>query len=365
MLFSSSILTSRLTRLREKIQEKNLDALLISSDQNRYYLTGWQGDEESGYLFVSAKKAFVITDSRYTEEVVQQIPHFELREFGRDEKFWGKLFLEVRVKRVGFEAKNLSVFNLLRFKKTAKVRWFPTLDLVETLRAVKDEEEIKLVSKAASICDQAFKFVLDNIKVGQAEKEIAWEMEEFMRKNGAEKNAWNPFIVASGPNSSKVHYGAGERKVKKGDQILLDWGCYFHGYASDISRVVFLGTPTKKQVEVYKLVLEAQMRGIEQVKVNNSNKNVDLAAREFLQTKTKFTFGHAVGHGVGLAVHELPHVNSKTKEKFQIGNIITVEPGIYEPGWGGVRIEDMILVTEKGARVLTKAPKEINQVTLD
>lgn len=364
-LQNSVDLLSRADKLREKLISQNLDAILISSQPNRYYLTGWQGDIESGYLLITPKSSFVITDSRYTEEA-SAIENWELREYGTEEKFWEKLFAEINLKRVGFEEKTLSVFALKNFRRQTKgVRFVATQNLVEELRSQKDEVEIALIKKSIRIADKAFEYVLRNIKIGQSEKEIAWRIEQFMRENGSAKNAWDPLIVASGPNSSKVHYAAGERKIKKGDQVLLDWGCVYQGYSCDISRVIFLGTPTSKQIEVYNLVLAAQEKGIEQVKVGNSTKKADLSARNFLKNKTKFLFGHGVGHGVGIEVHELPRINYKAKEKFAVGNIVTVEPGIYQPLWGGVRIEDMVLVTEKGPQILTKATKELKKVIIE
>ncbi len=361
---SSPNLYSRLEKLREKLIFQKLDAILISSMANRFYLTGWHGDIESGYLLITPKKSFVVTDSRYTEEA-SVVANYELKESGWDEKFWEKLFSEIKVSKVGFEVKDLSVFALNNFQKLTKnLTFVQTKDFVEELRAKKDTVEISLFKKSLAISDKSFEYILKNIRVGQTEKEIAWKLEQFMREHGAEGNAWHPFIVGAGVNSSKVHYAAGDTKLKKGDQVLIDWGCVYQGYASDTSRVVFLGTPNTKQAEVYNLVLEAQKRGILEVKVGNQTKNVDLAAREFLQEKSEFVFGHGVGHGVGIEVHELPRLNPKAKEKFEAGNVVTVEPGIYEPGWGGVRIEDMILVTEKGYEVLTKAPKKIEEVTL-
>lgn len=362
MRFSPQILTKRLNSVRERIQNENLDGFLVSSKHNRYYLTDWEGDEESGYLLITAKRAFVVTDSRYTEEATEKIPHFELAEFGQDQDFWKNLLLEIKVKKVGFESKDLSVFNLKKFQTLASVKWIATTDLVETLRSQKDLEEVKLIKKAANICDHAFRYVLANIKVGQAESELAWKMESLMREIGAQKNAWEPFIVASGPNSSKVHYAASDRKIKKGDQVLFDWGCYYEGYASDISRVIFLGTPTDKQIRIYNLVLEAQKKAIKQIAMGRGTIEVDKVAKKTIQEKSEFAFAHAVGHGVGLEVHELPHVNSKTTDEFQIGNVVTVEPGIYEPGWGGVRLEDMVLVKKIGFEILTNSPKNPEQI---
>ena len=357
--------SSRLKSLRDQLSQEKLEAILVSSTINRHYLTGWMGDFESGYLLITSKKAFLITDSRYTEEAVEKAPHFELREVGLDEKFWTKLFLDLGCSSVGFEANDLAFAELKNFKRQGRgINFIPTVNLIERLRAVKEKGEIQLLQRAANICDQAFTFILKNIKSGQTEREVAWEMEKFMREKGAQKPAWDPFIVAAGENSSRVHYAAGDRKIKKGNQVLLDWGCYYQSYASDISRVIFLGTPTEKQSRVYDLVLEAQRLGIEQVEAGKLTKLVDLAARNFLVSKSKFSFGHSVGHGVGLQVHEPPRVNSKAKERFAVGNVVTVEPGIYEPLWGGVRIEDMVLVTESGPEVLTKSPKRLEEITI-
>lgn len=357
-------ISSRLNNLRTKIIEKKLSAILISKAANRFYLTGWLGDSESGYLLITTKKAYIITDSRYTEEVVNRVVGFELREYGQDDQFWLKLFKEAAVEKIGFESSDLSIAELKKFKKLTKATFLPCADFVETLRAVKDNEEINLIKRAIKITEKSFEFILKNLKPGLTEKEIAWELEKFMRELGASKNAWDNLIVASGQNSSMIHYAAENRKVRKGDIILLDWGCYYRGYSCDISRVVFLGTPNRKQAESYNLVLEAQEKSIQEVRPGARAQKIDLAAREFLKEKTKYYFKHAIGHGVGIEVHELPRVNEKSKDKLETGNIITIEPGIYEPLWGGIRIEDMVLVTEKGSVLLTKIPKKLDEVVL-
>lgn len=365
MPLSKVFLYQRLKSLQELLKEKNLPAILVSNYSNRYYLTGWFGDIESGYLLITQQKAFIVTDNRYTEEVAQKVPHFELVEIQPyDKEFWSNFFKKTKIKKVAFESSDLSVASLKKFRKQSKAVWIGREDLIEGLRSQKDEEEIKLVKKAISIADKCFDFVLKNIQLGMSEKQLAWKMELFMRELESSKNAWDSFIVASGPNSSMVHYPAGERKFKNGDQILLDYGCYYEGYCCDISRVIFLGTPSQNQAEIYNLVLEAQAKGFEQVKVGKAVKNVDLAARNFLREKTPYYFQHAVGHGVGLEVHELPKVNEKTKEKFRENQVITVEPGIYIPRWGGVRIEDMVLVTKTQGEILTKAPREIEKVII-
>lgn len=355
---------NRLENLREKIAEKKLDALVVSSPANRYYLTGWLGDMESGYLLITQKTAFIITDSRYTEEVGLKVAGFQLREFGLTDDFWPSLFKEAKVDKIGFEASDISLSQLKKIKKNTQVKFYQTEYLIEQLRSIKDKEELVLIKKAIAIAEGAFEQSLQQLYAGISEKEIAWKLEKSMRDKGASKNAWDPLIVAFGSNSSKPHYFAGDKKVRKGDQILFDWGCYYQGYCCDISRMVFLGTPTAKQVEIYNLVVSAQAKAAREIQAGSKTMKADSVARSFLQTKTKFGFGHGLGHGVGINVHELPKLGPKTNDRFQEGNIITIEPGVYIPGWGGVRIEDMYLVGEQGSTLLTKAPKKLSEIVL-
>jgi Xaa-Pro aminopeptidase len=366
MQFPSRVLAERLKNLRNKLQQKELGAFLVSSQQNRYYFSGWQGDFESGYLLVTQKEAFVITDSRYTEEVSYKIRGWGVKEYsGNIYKAVGELIKDLALSRIGIESHDFSVFSLRELRKNTKgVKIVPVAHLVEDLRVVKDKFEISLLKRAAEIADSAFVHALKFIKVGMKEKDIAVELESYMKKMGAQKGAWDPFIVAAGENSSMVHYPAGERRIKKGDQILLDWGAVYQGYHSDISRVVFVGKPSSEQVKIYNLVLQAQKKGLEKVKEGTKGKTVDEAARNFLKKETKQAFGHSVGHGVGLEIHELPRVNFKANKKLEKNMVITVEPGVYIPGWGGVRIEDTVLVTKHGYDTLTKATKNLSRVIL-
>jgi len=360
-------LSYRINFLREKLSKENLDAFLVSSQENRFYLTGWWGDSESGFLLLTKKSSFIITDGRYSEEVAGNVSSFELREYGQDEEFWNKIFLESKVKRLGFEASDLSVSQLKKLKKKSKrVKFYPKENFIEELRAIKSKQELSLIKKAVTIAEGSFGYLLKNLKIGMKENEVAWEIEKFMRERGASKNAWDLFIVASGPNSSMAHYTASNRKLKKGDQVLLDWGCTYQGYSCDLSRVVFLGTPTLKQVEIYNLVIQAQKKALEKVKTNAFTKEADQAARDFLKEKTPYYFMHALGHGVGIQVHELPRINPKAKDRFQEGNVFTIEPGIYIPGWGGVRIEDMYVLDKKrGAILLSKSTKQLSDIIIN
>ncbi|OGY24793.1 MAG: hypothetical protein A2126_04730 [Candidatus Woykebacteria bacterium GWB1_45_5] len=237
------------------------------------------------------------------------------------------------------------------------------------MRAVKDEIELERIRKAVEVADKTFDRILNFVKPGLTEREIAWEMEKFMKEAGVERLAWEPFIVAAGANSSMAHWGASGTKIKEKDMILVDFGCVYQSYCSDLSRVIFVGKPSAEQVKIYKLVLEAQKFGIGLVKEGRIGSTVDKKTRLFLEKRlsvrqAKNIYRHALGHGVGLEVHELPPLSIRHKHKLAAGNVVTVEPGIYIPGWGGVRIEDMVLVTENGGKVLTKASKKIEEVTV-
>lgn len=355
----------RLEKLREKLISQKLDAVLIYGVENRHYLTLWHGDVESGFILVTPLKAFIITDSRYSEHANKETTGFEVLEItqGTITGVLEKLCQELKIKRIGFESHHLSVFLFQRIKKSLRsVRLVPMVNLVENLRMQKDENEIAKLTIVARITSEAFVYILKTIRAGMSEQDVAWELTNFMRQKGAEKNAWEPLIVASGENSSMAHYVPGTRKIKKGDMVLLDFGCVFQGYCSDMTRMLFMGPPDAKKRKVYKEVLEAQELGISLVKSGRRTSLIDEKVRSSLEETTEFSYRHGLGHGVGLQVHELPSLSIGVKQKLLFGNVITVEPGIYEPGWGGVRIEDMVLVTKKGYEVLTKAPKELEKV---
>ena len=271
----------------------------------------------------------------------------------------------LKLRRIGYESHHISVFSLQRIKKFLKnVPLISVAHLVEEIRSVKNDAEVTNIRKAVTFAEKAFKHILKFIRPGISEKEVAWEMEQYMRKQGAEKMAWDPFIVAAGKNSSMAHWGATGAKIKKGDQVQLDYGCSYHGYVCDISRVVFVGKPSGEQEKIYNLVLDAQKLALSLVKSGRGVATIDKKVRAFLENSTKHYYRHALGHGVGLEVHELPYVNERRKNKLVEGNVITIEPGIYIPGWGGVRIEDMVLVTKEGPKLLTKAPKKVKDVTV-
>jgi len=362
----------RQKKVREQLKERKLDCLLVSSPANRFYLTGWRLDPESGFVLIALEKSFIITDSRYSEHAAKETEGFEIVE---TEEGIGptlrELSLSENLRSVGFESHAIDVFSFKRIKKfLGQVKLVPVTDLIEELRATKDKTEVTKIKEAVQIADKTFKHILNFVKPGMREEEVAWEMEKFIKEAGAEGLAWRPLIVAAGPNSSMAHWRATDARIKKSDLVLVDFGCVYRGYCSDISRVIFIGKPDETRSKIYNLVLEAQRFGISLGKGGRRGETIDKKVRAFLEKRlpswidSKNIYRHALGHGVGLEVHERPSLSIRRKNRLVAGNVVSVEPGIYIPGWGGVRIEDLVLVTEKGCEVLTKAPKEIKEVTI-
>lgn len=330
------------------------------------------GDSESGFVLITSNDSFILTDSRYTEHAAKASSGFKILEYESSvATLICDLAKKLKIKRIGYESHDLSVFSFKKLEKfNPHLKFVPTAYLIEDIRAVKDKAEISKLKKALEISDKTFKHVLNWVKPGMTEAEIAWEMEKYARGAGAQKMAWEPTIVARGPNSSMAHYAAGKAKIKKNDMVLVDWGCVFDGYHSDTTRVFFIGRPTKEQNEIYNLVLEAQNLGESLIAENKQGAEIDEEVRNFLMKhlsargEAKNIYRHSLGHGVGLQVHEEPRLSSNSKNKLKVGNVITVEPGVYILGWGGVRLEDVVVVTKKGCEVLTKAPKNIKEVTI-
>lgn len=360
------VLKKRIVSLQNKLSKRNLDAFLVSNTENKFHLTGWSADSESGYLLITGKENFLFTDSRYTEQAVSQVKNFKLIELnGGFAPFLADFAKEKKIKRLGFESHDISVFALRRFKEFVKVRWIPIANLIEEFRAVKDETEIEKIRRAVAMDEEAFNHILKTVRVGMTESEIAWELEKKLKELGAEKMAWFPFIVAAGKNSSIPHYGNNPKvKIKKGDILQLDFASVVDGYHSDTSRVIFIGKPSSEQVKVYNWVWDAQKLGQSLVKKGVQGDFIDRKVRDWLRERTPFYFKHGLGHGVGLQVHELPKISENGKKKLEIGNCFTIEPGIYQPGWSGVRLEDIVVTTKNGCEILTKTTKDIKEVTV-
>lgn len=349
---------AKIKKVYELMDKEGLDALLIDSPENRYYLTGFTGT--AGRVLLTGKGAYFITDFRYVEQAKKQTEGYEIVELSFNfEKGLNELLKKDGVKRLGFESKAISHEQFLKYNEVLEVELQKTTDLIEGLRVIKGPEEIEKIKKAVEITDAAFAHILGIIKPGVTEREIALELEFFQKRMGGEKNAFD-FIVASGQRSSLPHGVASDKVIEKGDFVTLDFGVFYQGYCSDLTRTVVVGEPDEKQKEIYGLVLKAQLAVIERVKAGMSCKEVDEIARGIIgEAGYRENFGHGLGHGIGLEIHEAPRVSFTSETILQPGMVVTNEPGIYIPGWGGVRIEDDLLITEEGCEVLNKAPKEL------
>lgn len=354
----------RISNIRKLFLKRGFDGVLISSHANISHLTGYSNfskNEREAFLLISKDEQFIITDGRYKEAVLKGIPHFKLLELSSENSLKNILDkLGNKIKELGIEEDDLTVSEHKLFKKHFKK--LKHLSLTNH-RSIKTDEEIEKIKKASNLGDLAFKYILKKIRIGISEKELAWEIELFVKSKGAELSF--PSIVAFGKNSSIPHHQTGETTLTKGNIVLLDFGVKFENYCSDMTRTVFFGKPTKKQKEIYGIVLEAQSRAVEFVNSGiKSGKQikaaeVDKIAREYIISKGYPNIPHSLGHGVGLEVHEAPHLSLRSKEILKPGMVFSIEPGIYIPDFGGVRIEDLYVIENNGLRQLTTSTKEI------
>ncbi len=351
-------MNQRVKRLREQMFRQDVSYLLITDPNNRFYLSGFTGS--TGVLLVGLEECFFLTDFRYIEQVKEQCPGYELIKVEQPSLFASltQVLKGSKGDTLSFEENHLTVKEYLELKDLLPgVALQPGNGLVEDLRMIKDAAEIPIIRQAMTIGDKAFQHILGFIKPGISEKELALELEFFMRKQGASGIAFDT-IMASGPRSALPHGVASERKLQRGDFLTMDFGAIYQGYHSDMTRTVVLGEATNKQHEIYEIVLEAQLAGLAAVKAGVPAREVDETSRRVITERGYGEyFGHGTGHGVGLAIHERPRVNTKDDTILQPGMVITIEPGIYLPDWGGVRIEDSVLVTEQGCEILTSSPK--------
>ncbi len=358
-------MNNRLERLRAKLAENDLEAIFVSSPENRRYLSGFSGS--AGFLIISKEAAVLATDFRYVEQAGQQSPDFRVLRISGGMTWLPELFMELGVKRVGFESGDLTVaahqtiINVLKEDAAAKgISMVSTSQFIEPLRMVKEPEELALITRAMEISDHAFQVVTPLIEVGDTEKSVAWKMEIVMREAGAEALAFET-IVASGPNSAKPHHQPSDRKIQSGEPIVIDFGARFEGYNSDMTRTICLGEPDETFRIVYDTVLAAQMTASVTVLPTMTSGEADGIAREIIENAGYGEqFGHSLGHGIGLAVHEYPRVGPRSEDPLVDGTVFTIEPGIYIPGWGGVRIEDTVVMEGGKVRSLTTSHKNEN-----
>ena len=352
---------ARVKALRSLIQELELAGILISDAHNRRYFSGFIGS--AGYLFVTADEAVLATDFRYTEQANEQAGGFEISQIqGKLSEWFPKIIGDLGVDTLGFEADNLTVSALKMFEEAIsetanEVELKPTTGDAAKLRAIKDPDEVELLQKAIDIGDAAFEETAAKLTPGMSEREAAWEFEKSIRERGAECLSFDT-IAAAGPNAARPHHQTGETKLKEGETIVFDCGATYQGYCSDLTRTVVLGDADDEIKRVYNVVIEAQETAIEQVRPGMTGEEADAIARKIIDDAGyEGKFGHSLGHGLGLQVHEEPNVGPRGKSALENGMPFTIEPGIYIPGWGGVRIEDVVVLENDRARVLSHAAK--------
>lgn len=355
----------RITRLRKTLAEQELTAILITGDTNRRYLSGFSGS--AGALLITANTALLLTDFRYTLRAEREAPTFLQRQITPDKplpKLLVELATELGLHRLGFEAEQVSVRQLQKFTEAfheAQVAVPPELvpvdGLVEPLREVKDTAEIAALRRAIAVTDEALAAVLPNLTPEHTERAAAWLLEVALRECGAEALSF-PIIVAAGLNAALPHAEPGDELLGTGQPIVIDMGGRVDGYCADLTRTVVVGEPDARFRELYNLVLQAQQQALAQIQPEMEGKAADALTRDYLSAAGFGTaFGHSLGHGVGLDIHEGPRLSRTSADTLQAGNVFSVEPGIYLPDWGGIRIEDLVLLTEAGCEVLSQAPK--------
>ncbi|PKN26074.1 MAG: peptidase M24 [Deltaproteobacteria bacterium HGW-Deltaproteobacteria-21] len=359
------ILRNRIRALREKLKNLKQDTIWVLQPENRRYLSGFKAQdllftESSGSLLITEKSALLLTDSRYTLEAEREAVDFEvvtLRK-GLIESLPG-LLSDLGTRHLGFEEGYVTWEAhkriLLGMRKLAtRPKLTPLKGLIEDMREIKDPEEIRFLEASGDLMSKILAGVIPRIKPGRVEKEIAWEIEDRARQGGAEGLAF-PSIVASGPNSALPHATPTTRKIREGEPITLDVGVRVEGYCCDMTRTIFLGKPKPEFAKMYRIVRAAQLAAMEKVLPGAESTAVDGTAREMIRDEGYGEyFGHSLGHGVGLEPHERPRLGPRNPVELKEGMVVTVEPGIYLPGKGGVRLEHMVLITKKGPRILTR-----------
>ncbi len=355
---------ARISRLRASLEKHELDGALISNPQNRRYLSGFTGS--AGYLLITPDDAVIATDFRYYEQSATQAPDFRLHKVisGGFDAWFPQLFSGLGGKKIGFEAGDLTVAAHQQVKKSLSTlsgaeqpKLAPTTNLVEGLRLYKEPGEIEALQRAVDLGDAAFSHVAQRVEPGWTEKQVAWEIEKYVREHGGDGLSFDT-IVAGGPWGAMPHAYPRDRKLEPGEGVVIDMGCDVGGYMSDLTRTIVLGKPDDQFKKVYDIVLTAQLTAEEMVKPGMLGEECHMVAHNVIDAAGYGeTFGHGLGHGIGLQVHEAPRVARTSNDELQDNMVFTIEPGIYITGWGGVRIEDMVVLENGKARIMSRAPK--------
>ena len=349
---------SRISYLRDQMSKSDIDTLFISNKDNIRYYSGFTGT--FAFLLISESKAIIITDSRYTLRAEEESPDYEIYNLKSGDNWIENSTNITKTKLIGYEGDYVSV-NLLNQlqKKAEKINtWKDFSEKITSGRIIKSNEEVEILQKTIDISDSAFNNISKKIKTGMTEKDVAWEIEKEMRELGAESPSFDT-IVASGINGSKPHHSPTDKLIDNNEAITIDMGAKYKGYCSDLTRTIFIGDPDEKFKKIYTTVLKAQLISMETAQPDMTGEEIDKIARDIITSEGYGEyFGHSLGHGVGIEIHENPGVGPNSKNNIKPGMVYTIEPGIYIENWGGIRIEDMVIMTEGGNNLLSHALKE-------
>ena len=346
-------------KIAAQLKARGLDAMLVTSEPGEFYAMGFHGE---GMAFITPDKTWYYTDTRYIEAARQIIAGAEVGLHPKGGSYYtvvAELVKENNIARLGFEEEYMSVAQHTAWTKAVEAQFIPASDLLTTLRQVKDADELAAMREAQRVTDEALLEILNFIKPGLTESEVAARLTYIMARKGAERNSFDP-IVACGPNGSKPHAVPGPAVIQKGQFVTMDFGCKVGGYCSDMTRTVAIGHATDEMAAVYNTVLRAQQAGIAAAKAGIPGKAVDKAGRDVIEAAGYGAyFGHGFGHSLGLDIHERPNASPTESRPMPDGCVCSAEPGVYLPGKFGVRIEDVVVFRENGCEDLTKSPKEL------
>ncbi len=348
--------------IQKHLRRKNIDAVLVSQPENRQYLSGYSAldtsiSESSGHLLIpKSGEPFLLTDFRFQQQATEETTNFTISIYQKGLlQLLENLISKLALKTLAYEAHYFLCSNLSHLDKIAKkltIQTIPITNLVEKIRLHKNSHELTAISKSVSLNEAVFQEIFPLIKPGMSEIDVAIQIENCMRHRGAERPSFET-IVAGGPNGAKPHAVPSSRKLQCHEPIIIDMGLVLDGYCSDMTRTIVLDTPDTKTIEIIRLVRAAQLAALHSLKPSITCRSVDQTARNIIkQAGYGKSFGHALGHGVGLAVHEAPSLSSRNRSTLKPGMVITIEPGVYLPGWGGVRLENMVAITQEGYSLL-------------
>jgi Xaa-Pro aminopeptidase len=349
---------TRIEKIRDLLKKQNIDAFYITHLPNIRYVSGFSGS--SAFVIITPGKNFFITDFRYQSQSAEEVKGFEISISNSSAEAVKKIIAEEGLHRIAFESSHLTCMQLDKLNaENTGVEFIPVAEELEKMNMIKTQDELGRIKKAAEITDKVFDKILGIIKPGMKEKDVSAEISYWHKKFGAEMDSFDA-IVASGWRGSLPHGRASDKIIESGEMVTLDFGCIYEGFCSDLTRTIAVGKPSDEMKKIYSVVLEAQLKAIAFAKAGVTTKELDNEARQYINSKGyEGKFGHGLGHGLGIEVHEMPSVSQKMDMKLPEGVVVTIEPGIYVENLGGVRIEDDVIISAGGCEVINKSSKEL------